>query len=220
MEVAAATAAGVVGTATEARPFAATFSARQTVKLKPMNNDHLTTYLNDHLAGSVAGIELVERCLSNNEATPLGTYLNTLVSEIKQDQAVLKEVLKRLGGGVNPLKTTAAWLGEKAGRVKLNNKLFDYSELSRLEELEGLLLGVRGKLALWTALETAVTADTRLSGVDFGSLARRAEEQLETLEQHRLAGGCKKDCVNGRIYKGEDHEHNHGQAASERSARV
>lgn len=156
-----------------------------------MNNDHLTTYLNDHLAGSVAGVELVERCLSNNEATPLGAYLTTLLIEFKEDQAALKDVLERLGGGVNPLKTTAAWLGEKAGRVKLNNQLFAYSDLSRLEELEGLLLGVRGKLALWTALETVVAADARLSGVAFGRLAQRAEEQLNTLEQHRLAAARK-----------------------------
>lgn len=152
-----------------------------------MKDEHLKTYLSDHLAGSVMGIELAERCLANNAESSLGTYLKRFLANIEEDQAVLKDLLERLGGGGNPLKTVAAWFAEKASRVKLNNRLLKYSDLSRLEELEGLLLGVRGKLALWTALKASVAADARFSNVHFDDLVRRAEEQLGELERHRLA---------------------------------
>ena len=42
---------------------------------------------------------------------------------------------------------------EKAGRLKMNGELFEYSPLSRLVEFEGLTLGVTGKLSLWKVLE-------------------------------------------------------------------
>lgn len=50
-----------------------------------------------------------------------------------------------------------------------------------------MLLGVRGKLALWTALGATVAADARFGDIDFDELARKAEQQLDELEQHRLA---------------------------------
>ena len=102
----------------------------------------------DHLAGSVAGRELAERCLTSNAESPFGNFLRDFLTEIEEEQAVLKTLLGRLDGRENPLKTAAAWLGEKAGRVKFNDRLVRYSDLSRLEELEGLVMGVRSKLAL------------------------------------------------------------------------
>ena len=46
------------------------------------------------------------------------------------------------------------WTGEKLGRLKLNGQLLGYSPLSRLIELEGLMLGIAGKLAMWIALSS------------------------------------------------------------------
>lgn len=154
-------------------------------RLRAVNDEPLTTYLNDHVAGATLGKELVERCLSNNAKTPLGDFLAQLLSEIEEERAVLKDVLERLGSGANPVKTAVTWLGEKASRIKLSNPLGAYSDFNRLEELELLLLGVRGKLALWQALEAV--ADERLSSVDFAALSGRAKGQLEHIEQHRLS---------------------------------
>jgi len=40
-----------------------------------MNDESLSTYLNDHLAGSAAGKELAEQCATSNLGTPLGTLM-------------------------------------------------------------------------------------------------------------------------------------------------
>jgi hypothetical protein len=130
------------------------------------------------------GKELVESCLASNAETPLGDFLAQLLSDIEEERGVLKGVLERLGSGTNPVKTAVTWLGEKASRIKLGGAPGAYTDLNRFEELELLLLGVRGKLALWQALEAV--ADDRLRSVDFAALSARAEGQLEHIEQHRL----------------------------------
>ncbi len=155
--------------------------------VRTMNNEALRTYLNDHLAGSAAGKELAEQCATSNPETPLGTFMQELAAKIENEQETVKDLLSRLGGTVNSAKSAAGWLGEKASRLKLNNPLQTYTALNRLEQVEGMLLGVRGKLALWTALEATVAADARFSDVDFAELGRRAEQQLDELERYRLA---------------------------------
>ena len=151
-----------------------------------MNEENLKTYLNDHLAGSAAAVELARHARSSNPDTPLGAYLHTFLEEVGEDRAVVKDLLERLGGGTNAVKTAVGWVAEKAAQLKLNHPLQSYTAFIRMEELEGLLLGVRGKLALWRALEHTVAADPRLNHIDFTVLARRAEAQLAKIEQHRL----------------------------------
>ena len=60
-----------------------------------------------------------------------------------------------------------------------------YSPLSRLVELEGLALGVRGKLALWVSLKELSREDPRMTSVDLQESTERAERQLDALEEHR-----------------------------------
>ncbi len=148
-------------------------------------NEHLITYLNDHLAGSAAAVELAQHARNSNPDTPLGAYLHTFLSEIEEDQAVVRDLLERVGGGTNAVKTAVGWFAEKAARLKLNHPLQSYTAFVRMEELEGLLLGVRGKLALWHALKE-ITPEPRFDGVDFTRLAERTEGQLSEIERHRL----------------------------------
>jgi hypothetical protein len=77
--------------------------------------------------------------------------------------------------GVRPgrAKVAAAWLAEKAGRLKLNGELMRYSPLSRLVELDGLAAGIEAKRAMWLALGEE-------------SHAQRAQSQRERLEPYRL----------------------------------
>ena len=82
------------------------------------------------------------------------------------------------------LKVAVGWGVEKASRFKPNGGL-GYTPLSRLEELEALLLGVTGKLGLWQALRRTHGDDPRLSGVDLQELAARARSQRRRLERLR-----------------------------------
>lgn len=151
-----------------------------------VNDKLLSIYLNDHLAGATAGYELAKRALSSNEGTPYGTFLAELVREIEEDRATLQDLIRRLGFSQDRLKRTAAWAAEKVGRLKLNGQLTGYSPLSRLIELEGLRLGVEGKLGLWKTLLDVSNQDPRLAVCDFDELIRRALAQIEGLEKHRL----------------------------------
>jgi hypothetical protein len=146
----------------------------------------LRIYLNDHLAGSVAGRELAKRALAENQGNDYGRLLVRVLGEIEQDQRALRDVMARLEVPVARPKLAAAWAAEKVGRLKLNGQLRGYSPLSRLLELEGLVVGVRGKLALWRSLEQLAAAEPRLAAVDFESLTRRANDQQVELESHRL----------------------------------
>src|SRR5690606_24449184 len=151
------------GSPGDARPMgAARPRARITRVLTPtpMRTDLLTIYLNDHLAGAALAISVMKRCARSNEGTPLAATLRGIVAEVEGERRVILGVLHDLGGRLNPVKQAGAWVAEKLGRGKLNGSLVSYSDLSRLEEVEGLLLGVRGRLALLQALQL-VAEETR-----------------------------------------------------------
>ena len=145
----------------------------------------LSTYLNDHLGGSSGGIELARRLLNANEQTEYARPLRRTAREIEEDIASLRDVMARMGVEEDRVKQAGAWAAEKAGRLKLNGQLLGYSPLSRLVELEGLMLGVTGKLALWVVLNEHFAEDPRLAGVDFPQLIARARDQRIRLERLR-----------------------------------
>lgn len=147
----------------------------------------IATYLNDHLAGATAGRELARRSAASNRGSDLGRFLADLAGEIDEDRDALLSVMSALGVGTDRIKVLGGWTAEKLGRLKLNGRLLSYSPLSRLVELEGLVLGVSGKLALWQALEVIQAGEPRLAKIDLPSLSQRAERQLDELERHRRA---------------------------------
>jgi hypothetical protein len=145
----------------------------------------LAIYLNDHLAGATLGVELARRLRASNEDDPaFGPVLTEVCAEIEADREMLKAAMDRLGVGQSKLKPLAAVLGERLGRLKLNGRLWGYSPLSRLDELELLQIGVVGKRRLWRALEHTHAGE--LPSFDLGALAERATEQLRRLEALHL----------------------------------
>jgi hypothetical protein len=149
-------------------------------------SDHaLATYLNDHLAGSVGAIEMVERAIEENAGNLLGRRLEEILGEIRKDQAVLQGLIEHLGAKEDRLKKAGAWLAEKAGRVKLGGT-GDSGELARLEVLETLTMGIQGKRALWRALRVMARQHPVLHGLDLDLLERRAIEQHDRVEEWRL----------------------------------
>lgn len=147
--------------------------------------DLLAIYLNDHLAGATAGVELARRLRGSNRDDPVfGSPLGEICAEIEADRETLKAIMDRLGVGQGKLKPPLAVIGERLGRLKLNGSLWSYSPLSRLDELEILQLGVSGKRRLWRALEHTHADD--LTDFDLGALAERATAQLRRLEALHL----------------------------------
>lgn len=145
----------------------------------------LGIYLNDHLAGATIGRELARRSEQSNRGSSFGPFLAELAREIDEDRRTLLGIMAALDVGVDSLKVGAAWLGEKAGRLKLNGRLRGYSPMSRVVELEGLALGVAGKRAGWRTLKLLAPQLPALAPFDLDELERRADGQLERLEMRR-----------------------------------
>ena len=145
----------------------------------------LGIYLNDHLAGAIAGRELAKRSAKSNKGTEFGPFLNELAVEIEEDERSLRLIMDRLGVKPNPVKDSGAWVAEKIGRLKLNGSLIRYSDLSRVVELEGLAVGITGKIALWRSLKRSSAVD-HLDDVDLDHLLARAEGQRARVEDHRV----------------------------------
>ena len=146
----------------------------------------LSIYLNDHLAGATAGSELAHRMARSHSEREEAGPLSRLAAEIAQDRSALQNIMASLGVTVRLYKVGAAWIGEKAGRLKFNGRLLARSPLSDLEELELLRLGVEGKAAGWRTLRTQADTDTRLDAGRLDELIARARRQSDQLEELRV----------------------------------
>jgi hypothetical protein len=153
------------------------------------NKRLLGIYLNDHLAGQVGGRELARRCRSSNAGTPLAVFLDQFLDELVVDRGVVDEFMNLLGIPQSIFKQGAGWTVEKIARLKLNGRIVGYSDLSRVIELEGLCLGVEGKLSLWRTLERLQAVEPRLAGIDLAEPMARGERQLSALEGFRQEAG-------------------------------
>ncbi len=143
----------------------------------------LGIYLNDHLAGATAGTELAHRMARTHRAHGQASQLKRLAAEVAQDRGALIGMMKALDIPIRAYKVCAAWVGEKAGRVKFNGRLLARSPLSDLEELELLRLGVEGKAAGWRTLRTLAS---RLDPGHLDELMSRARRQADLLEELRV----------------------------------
>jgi hypothetical protein len=150
-----------------------------------MPGTSFATYLNDHLAGSVAALELLDNLLEHNPAAGRDTLVEVR-SEVEQDQQVLRDILDRVGGQESTARKVAAWLSEKLGQAKLSFDDSGTGDLRALQALEALGLGIQGKLSLWRALAAVAGRIPALGGLDFPDLQRRAERQFARVEELRL----------------------------------
>lgn len=150
---------------------------------EPNISEELVTYLNDHLAGSVAAIELLEHLLSDHEADRFGKFLTDLRDQVQEDQDTLRALIRRLGAEQSAARKASAWLLEKFTRVKLGSSV---ERSGLLQALEALALGITGKELLWRSLKEIAAASPKLQGMDFAALEKRAQEQFQMVESERL----------------------------------
>jgi hypothetical protein len=146
----------------------------------------LGIYLNDHLAGATVGTELAHRIAATHGGPAADGALRDFAVEIARDRAALLDMMGALGVPVRGYKVYAAWIGEKAGRLKFNGHLLTKSPLSYLEELEMMRLGVEGKAAGWRTLRVLADSDKRLDSARLDELISSARRQADVLEELRV----------------------------------
>jgi hypothetical protein len=137
-----------------------------------MDRKLLAIYLNDHLAGSVVGDKLAKRVARQNEGNEYGRKVGEIAREIREDQATLLDIMRRAGVRRKQIRLAMARVAEPVTRLKPNGRLIGYSPLSRVLELEGLIMGITGKLEMWRSLQ-AIENGSRIGRVDFDLLAAR-----------------------------------------------
>ena len=135
--------------------------------------------MNDHRAGSTAGLALAKRIRDENSTNATGETLTQIVTEIEEDAAFLDRLAAGFGATRNPVKQLGALVGERLSRLKMNGRLRSYSPLSRVLELEALLAGVDAKRNLWRSLQV-ISAGT---DTDFTVLIERAADQRRRLTE-------------------------------------
>lgn len=144
----------------------------------------MDSYLNEHLAGSVGALELVEHWAQLHKGKPLGVFFSDINAEIRADQNTLRDIMHSLGIKESNVRKASAWAAEKAGRARLMIAGDERGSLGLVLTLEGLIMGINGKKLLWCALHAA-----RLPQLDrygFEELQGRAEEQIKRIEAERI----------------------------------
>jgi hypothetical protein len=149
-------------------------------------NENLATYLNDHLAGSVAASSLIEDLLAGELDASLRSVLTTVQREISEEQDVLRKVMRAHGMPEESARKGLAWLAEKLSLLKLGGKTKTGDCLPVVMSLEMLYLGITGKLLGWEILANILGPKLDGLGVDIGLLQSRAEAQRNTIDEHRL----------------------------------
>jgi hypothetical protein len=144
----------------------------------------LESYLNDHLAGSVGALELVEHWAQLHDCKPLGAFFSDIGTDIRADQVTLRDLMRRMAIDESNVRKAGAWAAEKAGRARLTIAGYEPGSLGLVLTLEGLIMGVTGKRLMWRVL--AARHLPQLSGYDFKELERRAEQQIERIEVERI----------------------------------
>jgi hypothetical protein len=150
-------------------------------------NPALITYLNDHLAGSVAALELLDRLVEHPVDPDDRSFFPALRDEIAADQQVLRQLIEQVGSEESQVRKAAGWLAEKAASFKLRWDDPDDEGFRRFEALEALALGTYGKRALWQALAAMRSRPEPVDRLDLEGLIRRAEDQHIAVERRRLA---------------------------------
>jgi hypothetical protein len=144
----------------------------------------LASYLNDHLAGSVAAIELLDHLIKEQNGQRWEKFLVDLREDVSADQQVLRDLIHKLDLEESTVRKAGAWLMEKLGQAKI--AVAGDEQLGLLQAFEALALGITGKKLLWSALQTVEASYPQLQGLDLAALERRAQEQFERVEKERL----------------------------------
>jgi hypothetical protein len=111
-------------------------------------------YLNDHLAGSVAGSRRFELTAETLRRTPVGPRIAEIAREVAEEREELRDIIVQLDAATqNVAKQALAWTGERLARLKASPRQVRRSPMRTLLEVELLRSALVGKLGVWQVLE-------------------------------------------------------------------
>ena len=145
----------------------------------------LSTYLNDHLGGATAALQLLEHLADSAATSDERAFCRTLHAEISEDRAVLEKLIERTGSQPSGFRQVGGWVAAKLTELKLAADNPARGTLDRLQALEMLALGILGKRALWRALGQ-LRHLPEVQPLDLPRLEQRAQDQHDRVEERRV----------------------------------
>lgn len=146
-----------------------------------LTKDLLGLYLSDHLTGSTAGVNRIERMADDFVDTPVYADLASLAEEIRAERELLRNIVDDLGFPRKAHRQAAAWAAERVGRLKLNGRVVERSPMTLLLETELMRSAVAGKLGVWQTLQEHAP-QLALDPDVFARLVEASYRQIETLD--------------------------------------
>ena len=145
----------------------------------------LEKYLNEHLSGSSAALDLLSALEEKNRSEAAG--YRALQMEIYQNRLILKCLIQQAGFGRS--KAMEYFAKGTAGMAlwRFKHHGLQTGQLGLVEALEALELGVHGQMLLWRSLAEDPIASLFTMEVDFQQLIRSAENQKAKVETLRIA---------------------------------
>ncbi len=152
--------------------------------------DHLlATYLNEHLFGSTAGLDLFRRVARSHRGTELGVRVQRLADEVETDRDELLGIMADLDVTPSRLRVAVGHTVERLGRLKPNGTVIRRSPLTDLLEIEALRVAVLAKATGWEVLREVSAREPRLSRDKVSDLLDRAHDQRERVAALHLEVG-------------------------------
>ena len=155
-----------------------------------MDEELLASYLDDHLAGATAAIEIAERLAADPDLAGSMALYRQLVDE----RTTLEDIRTRLPVGEGLMKRALGSVGGFLTMVRDRSPLSPSP--STLDDLEALAVGIWGKRLLWGTLARVAGVDDRFADVDLGSLMARAEDQEKVVLRMRA------DAIDAELHLG------------------
>lgn len=142
----------------------------------------LRAYLEDHLIGSEVGLRAARR-LHRRVEGELHEYMQELVTRIPDERRILREVIVAAGRSVQPVAIASRAFGVATSLGVWVRRALPEPVPSILEDVEALIVGVRGKRLLWETMVRVAATDPGFDRWPFAQLASEAEVQ-----ERRLVG--------------------------------
>jgi len=173
-----------------------------------MLDGHLSTYLNDHLTGAVAALEMLPHLATAHRDLVDVDTLHRVEREVREDRGTLESLMKQLGVKRQPARHAVGWLGERLTRLKMIVDDPGNGALRAFETIELVSLGIEGKVALWTSLSAIASSHPALRSMNFADLirARSGAAAAAGALTHRGCARCAQRCaelLNRRVVPAE-----------------
>ncbi|MET7641576.1 hypothetical protein [Streptomyces sp. NPDC005438] len=145
----------------------------------------LGLYLNNHLGGATAGVELAQRLSESPTHRARADELTALAQEFTEDRVTLLRIMREMEIQVSRSRLAGGWLTAKLAQVARGRLLGRRDDSRPVLEIEALRMGVLGKESLWRTLEAVAPEHTTLDAHRLRELAARAAQQERLLDELR-----------------------------------